>query len=180
MSFQTSCLCFVICKKRSVAQPITTIKSRNTCLSGSAKLLGSSACQQFRIHIEAREQQYSSMISFLQAIQATPLDDRALAIRNIDVFSIVAVKKKDQPLMSLADIGAHALFAAVRRDDRTYALNETRYLKELSPVFLCSQSGSIVPKGLKPIHSLRDLALQETTEADLMALSNKNAKFRVF
>ncbi|WP_170333503.1 DUF3800 domain-containing protein [Ruegeria arenilitoris] len=131
-----------------------------------------------RICIEAREQQYSSLLSLLHSIQSTPLDERALPIRNIDRFSISAVKKKDDLLMSLADIGANAMFLSVRKDERTYSLTETRYLKELSPVFLSARDGKIVPKGLKPIHSLADLGLDDETRIQISRLKNDRKDYQ--
>lgn len=133
--------------------------------------------EQIRILLEARAQQYSSLLSFLNSIQRNPLDERSLPIRNIDRFSVSKIKKQDDLLVSLADIGANAMFLAVRRDEKTYCLRETRYLKELSPVFLAAKNGRIVPKGLKPIHSMQDLGLDTETEESLLNMKNKKRLF---
>ncbi|WP_371933246.1 DUF3800 domain-containing protein [Ruegeria discodermiae] len=133
--------------------------------------------EQVRVCVEARTQQYSSLISFLHSIQTNPLDERSLPIRNVDRFSISAVKKKDDLFMSLADFGANAIFLSVRKDDRTFGINETRYLRELSPIFLSSKSGKLVPKGLKPIHSLEDLGLDKDTHAELTQLRNQRSDY---
>jgi hypothetical protein len=100
-----------------------------------------------------------------------------LPIRNIDRFSISQIKKKDDLLLSLADVGANAMFMAVRRDEKTFGLRETRYLKELSPRFLAAKNGKIVPKGLKPIHSMKDLGLDEETEKHLLSMKNRERLF---
>lgn len=105
-----------------------------------------------KILLEAREQKYSSLLSFVEALQKNPIDERSLSIRNIDRFSISAVKKKDDLCMALSDMGAHALFSAVRRDARAYGLSETRYIQELAPVFVSGKDGKIVPGGIKFIH----------------------------
>jgi hypothetical protein len=130
-----------------------------------------------RILIEARAQQYSSLLSFLNTIQRNPLDERSLPIRNIDRFSISQIKKQDDLLVSLADIGANAMFLAVRRDEKTHGLRETRYLKELSPIFFAAANGSIVPKGLKPIHYIKDLELDAETEENLLKMKNTRRLF---
>lgn len=128
----------------------------------------------FRVHIEAREQKYGSLIAFLKSIQRNPLDERSLPIRNIETLSISAVKKKDDLSLALADIGAHALFTALRRDSETFAINETRYLRELSPVFMASRTGKIIPYGIKPIHTIEDLATDPITAEELKRLRNPN------
>ena len=78
-----------------------------------------------RIVLEAREQRYSSLLSFIETIQKNPFDTRATYLRNIDRFSITAVKKENEPCIRLADMGAHALFCAIRRDKRISSIVET-------------------------------------------------------
>ncbi len=132
---------------------------------------------QVRILVEARAQQYSSLLSFIEAIQKNPLDPRATAIRNVDRFSISAIKKMDEPCMAISDMGAHALFSAVRRDHRSFGLSETRYLNELSPVFVCGKNGQIVPNGIKLIHSIEDAQLPKDTAEFFRYLKNPNREF---
>lgn len=127
---------------------------------------------ELRVQIEAREQKYSSLLAFVAKIQKNPLDRRATLLRNLDQFSISSEKKTDNLPMALSDIGANAIFCAVRRDPRAFGLSETRYLRELSPIFLSDKSGNIFGKGLKPIHSISDLALPEDTSASLASLKN--------
>ena len=47
-----------------------------------------------RFRLEAREQQYSSLMSFIDSIQRNPLDARSRSVQRIDKFGISAVKKK--------------------------------------------------------------------------------------
>lgn len=129
---------------------------------------------ELRVVLEARKQQYSSLLSFIAKIQSNPLDTRATLLRNIDRFSITAVKKKDEPCIRVADMGAHALFCTVRRDERVHSIVEPRYLRELAPVFLAGQDGRLVPRGLKPIHSIMDLAAPLETSSTLAILRNPN------
>ncbi|MEP2654519.1 MAG: hypothetical protein ABJH07_01955 [Sedimentitalea sp.] len=136
--------------------------------------------KQTRIQLEAREQQYSSLLSFIEKIQNNPLDSRATSIRNIDRFSISSVNKKDSLLMALSDIGANAIFSSVRRDTRQFGFSEVRYLRELAPIFVTGKTGRIVPKGLKPIHSIEDLGLPSETIAELYSLTNSKKDYRRF
>lgn len=134
--------------------------------------------EEIQIRLEAREQQYSSLLSLIDSIQRNPLDSRSLSIRKIDRFSISAIKKQDDMSLAISDIGANALFSAVRRDHRSHGLTEPRYLKELSSVFLCGKDGKLVPKGLKPIHSIEKLGLDDFSGAELIMLSNPTADYR--
>ncbi|MCC6207993.1 MAG: DUF3800 domain-containing protein [Gammaproteobacteria bacterium] len=130
-----------------------------------------------RILLEARAQRYSSLLSFVESIQKTPLDSRSLPIRNINRFSISAVKKAEDSCMVISDIAAHAIFSSVRRDGRFFGLSETRYLRELSAVLISDKRGRVVPKGIKPIHSVRDLGLPPSEAEFLRALSNPNTDY---
>jgi hypothetical protein len=132
---------------------------------------------ELRIRLEARAQKYSSLISFIDSIQRNPLDARAIAIRNIDRFSITAIKKADDRCMAISDFGAHALFSAVRRDSRAFGLSETRYLNELKGAFLASKTGKITGYGIKTIHSVDDLALPTNTANFLRELRNDKKEY---
>jgi hypothetical protein len=130
-----------------------------------------------RILLEARSQQYSSLLSFIENIQKNPLDPRSLAIRNIDRWSILSTKKKDEKCMALSDIGANAIFSAVRRDSRSFGLSETRYLNELRKIFLADGSGKVFPSGIKPIHSISDLQLPDEVSSFLANLRNPKREY---
>lgn len=135
------------------------------------------SAQNVSIRLEARAQQYSSLISFVDAIQKNPLDPRAIPIRNIDRFSISTIKKSDDICMAVSDFGANALFSAVRRDGKTFGLSETRYLHECRNVFLASKDGKLVGGGIKAIHSVSDLALAPDSAAFLETLSNDRKEY---
>ena len=130
-----------------------------------------------RIRLEARAQRCSSLLSFIESIQKNPLDHRSVALRNIDRFSITAVKKTDDACMPISDFGAHALFTAVRRDARAFGLSEPRYLLECRDRFLAGKDGSIVGYGIKAIHTLQDLALPADTAAFFKDLGNSQREY---
>jgi hypothetical protein len=132
-----------------------------------------------RILLEAREQTYSSLLSFVAAIQKNPLDQRATKIRNIDRFSITTVKKRDDICMGLADFGSNAIFSAVRRDTRSFGLSETRYIAELAPVLLAGKTGLVVPSGIKPIHTIESLALPDDVSQFWKTLRNPKAEYHL-
>ena len=135
--------------------------------------------EKIRILLEAREQQYSSLLSFIDTIQRNPLDTRSLSLRNIDRFSIATVKKKDDQCMALSDMGSNAIFSCVRRDNRSFGLSETRYLQELRSIFIADKNGNIFPKGIKPIHSFEDLQLPEDTKDFLKNLKNPRKEYHL-
>lgn len=113
------------------------------------------------IKLEAREQKYDSLLYFIDKIQKNPLDPRSIPIRNINRFSISAVKKHDDFCLGLADIAAHALFCSVSRDKKVLGLSETRYVRELRSIFISDKKGKVVPKGIKLIHSVKDMAIPD-------------------
>lgn len=131
-----------------------------------------------RIILEAREQQYSSLISFVEAIQKRPIDFQASFLRRIDAFSIGRAKKADDPLFCLPDLGSHAMLSALRRTEAQFSVTEPRYLKELAPCFLADKVGRIFPRGIKPIHNIGDLEADPETAQVFRTLSNRRPVFR--
>ncbi|WFE75172.1 hypothetical protein [Roseinatronobacter sp. S2] len=131
------------------------------------------------IRLEARDQQYSSLISFVKRIQTTPLDHRAASLRGLNPFSIIAVKKKDDRCFILADCASNALFSMVCRDEKRFCLPEPRYLQELAPIILSNKQGEIMPFGIKPIHKLEDLGLPEDVKLHLKALRNPQRQYHL-
>jgi len=127
-----------------------------------------------RILLEAREQQYGSLLNYLKTIQDNPLHPKAKLLKGLNPFSIRAVKKKDEPCFWVPDIGAHALFCAFRKDIKQHGLVEARYLTELSPVFAAGKSGQILDYGIKVIHSLNDMSADPMVEKTLKELRNNN------
>ncbi|WP_071798488.1 DUF3800 domain-containing protein [Natronohydrobacter thiooxidans] len=131
------------------------------------------------IKIEARDQQYSSLISFVKKIQNNPLDHRASDLRHINPFTLSAVKKTDDKCFILADCASNALFSVVLRDERRFCLPEFRYLQELSPTFFASKNGLILPAGIKPIHSVEDLGVPAEVQDFLISLRNNRPKYQM-
>ncbi|MGB7268008.1 MAG: hypothetical protein WBC90_00650, partial [Albidovulum sp.] len=95
----------------------------------------------------------------------------------IDRFSVTAIKKSDDKCMAISDLGAYALFSAVRRDQRAFGLSETRYLYEARGSFLAGKSGQICGHGIKVIHSLNDLGLPQDTGDFLRGLKNPRREY---
>ncbi|MGZ2256144.1 DUF3800 domain-containing protein [Roseobacter sp. A03A-229] len=130
-----------------------------------------------RIVFEAREQQYSSLLFYIERIQATPLNSNARLLRNIDRFSITTIKKRDEPCMWVSDIGAHALFCLLRRDEKMHCLTEGRYLRELAPRFFAKRNGLIVDAGLKLIQNLDDVTSDQETKSLIALLRNPHKEY---
>lgn len=130
-----------------------------------------------RFCLEAREQRYDLLLNFIRKIQKNPLHANSIPLRDINVFSITRVNKADDYCLALADMGAHALFSAVRRDFTTHGLSETRYLEELAPRFIAGRNRRIIPFGVRALHSIRDLGLPRRETRFLSEWSNPERRF---
>jgi hypothetical protein len=136
------------------------------------------ASDEVRILLEAREQRYGSLLSFVKAIQKKPIDPAATFLRHIDVFPISRAKKRDDPLFCLPDLGSHAMFCALRKDASMHSVTEARYLRELAPCFLSDRRGRIFPRGIKPIHSISDLGADPETLQTFRHMTTPIREFR--
>ena len=130
-----------------------------------------------RIILELRAQRYSSLFSFIEKIQQKPFDIRSIPIKNINRFSITTQKKSEDLCLALSDIGAHSMFSAVRRDERNFGHSEPRYLYELRSIFYADKRGKILPKGIKPIHSIATLSLPQESSDFLTNFRNPKLNY---
>ena len=114
---------------------------------------------------EEGHHRYGKFRKFFQICQRNPHHPRTRLLQNIDYKKITDAPKSSDLLLAIADLVAHAIFQIVNRIDRNYHLSETRYLKELHKRFYCNATDqNICPKGLKPIHSLDEIGLNEDDE----------------
>ena len=91
------------------------------------------------IVFEKANRDYGRMENYLWTVQSNPLQPMARKLRHLDVLSIDA-RNKEEPLLQVADLVAHALFKCVDKRASNLNICEPRYLKELGPqVFLAIQ-----------------------------------------
>ena len=85
-------------------------------------------------------------------------------LRNISSRCITATPKSEELLLQIPDLVAHAIYKCVDKSNASFHITETRYLNEISNLFYSNQeNGRIVGKGIKPVHRLRNLGLDEDT-----------------
>ena len=85
-------------------------------------------------------------------------------LRNISSQGITATPKGEELLLQIPDLVAHAIYKCVDKSNGSFHITEPRYLNEISNLFFASPGdGKITGKGLKPVHNLRNLGLDEET-----------------
>jgi hypothetical protein len=104
--------------------------------------------------------------NYIRQCQNRPVYNETEFLKNIDVNSIYEQPKNEQPLLQLPDLVAHSLFQCVNERRGNYGIKETAYLHDIRSRFHCSKvDGVICGYGIKPIHNLKDLNLDdEVTE----------------
>ena len=106
---------------------------------------------------------YGALKNFVRACQATPHTQQAKLLEYIDASRIYAKPKEEEDCLKIADLVAHALYKAVDKNSGNYGIPETKYLAELQHRFFGDQddSGRVLGAGLKVVHKLKDLALDQ-------------------
>ena len=96
-------------------------------------------------------------------------------LRNINADGIIDMPKGAETLLQLADLVAHALYKCV---DKTYGgllITEPRYLIEIKDKFYYNpKSLKILGAGIKPVHRIGQLKLDNDIENILMKLEHTN------
>lgn len=104
---------------------------------------------------------YDRLRTYLKKIIANPIDNRSIPLAQIDPLSITSMSKNNDPLLSFADLTAHAVYQAVNFTSTNYGLADQRYLRELSNKFYCNpETKCIGDFGLKMM-KWREMGLDE-------------------
>lgn len=121
------------------------------------------------IIFEQGHHDYAKFRSFIKKCQENPLHPATALLKTINIANISEAKKEDEPLLDIADLIAHALFKAVDKTIINFAIPETKYLLEIHKKFYSNpRTSKVINYGIKPIHSLDDLNLDD----DVFALIN--------
>ena len=111
---------------------------------------------------------YDKLRNYISICQDRPMGKTAEQLANVKFLQnlssrrITATPKEDEILLQLPDLVAHAIYKCVDKSNGCFRITEPRYLSEISDLFFAdSNNGKIVGKGLKPIHSLRALNLDD-------------------
>ncbi len=92
---------------------------------------------QLSIVFEEKKHDYQAMRNFVRTIRDKPMDVRAKYLQRIDPLSITATAKKDDILLSLADLAAFSIYQSVNITKTNFGIPEQRYLRELKSSFWC-------------------------------------------
>ncbi len=120
---------------------------------------------------EKRSVHYGSMKNFLKACWLEPHYKEAEFLQYINIPSITAVPKKEEPLFVVADFIAHSLFQCC--EDADNSVTETRYLNELRSNFYSDDNGEIFDFGIKAVNKISDLQLQQQDQSFILNLNAK-------
>lgn len=114
------------------------------------------------IFFEEANFNYSALMTLINKCQENPIKEQTKLLRRIDHFKIRTSPKGEKPSMQIADLVAHSLFKSVDKSKANFHIPETRYLNELRTRFFnCPQSAEIINFGIKPVHKLSELKLDD-------------------
>lgn len=118
------------------------------------------APENLEIIFEKANQNYRSMLNLLEKCQSNPLHKNTRLLKNIDLTKIKVKSKSEEPLLQLADLVSHALYRCVDKAENNHNITESRYLRELSPIFFGNPDTNMIEgAGLYCVHSINDLNL---------------------
>ncbi len=119
---------------------------------------------------ERRNHDYDAMRRYIGKIKETPMHTEAQYLRVFNPFAITARSKDEEPLLKYADLAAHAAYQCVNRAKSNFQIPEPRYLEELAIRFGADEKGNILGTGLKCIHSIQQLELDDDISRKLSGL----------
>lgn len=111
---------------------------------------------------------YDKLRNYIGICQDTPLGKTKEQLADVKYLQhlssrrITATPKAEETLLQLPDLVAHAIYKCVDKSNGCFRITESRYLKEIADLFFADpKTGKVIGKGLKPIHSLRNLNLDD-------------------
>lgn len=173
----------VVSKKETVGeyrQKIEGAKSGqdyyNKCASyllervGHFMTINDYSSDQLSVIFDKKNHDYQRLRNFVSAIRKAPIDDRAKYMSAIDPLGITALAKKDEILLSLADLSAFSLYQSVTQTKTNFFLPEQRYLIELKEKFWKNpEISQVANHGIKYIKGPYSMGLQ----GDALRLAKK-------
>lgn len=116
---------------------------------------------------------YKKMRNLIATCKRNPMREATKKLKKIDENRISYAVKKDEPLLQIADLTAHALYKCVDTQPKNYEIAEPRYLKELSSLFFGNPNNNLVLNaGIYCAYSNREIALPEDIDEFLKALKS--------
>lgn len=111
--------------------------------------------------LEERNHDYDKMLRYIQMIRDRPLYPQSKSLRVLNPFAISTRRKGEENCLEFADFVAHAVYQCVNKTPVNFNIPEPRYFREISPRFACDASGRIGGTGLKYIHDIEMLELDD-------------------
>lgn len=116
--------------------------------------------QDLTIIFEHSNNDISTLRNLINKCQKYPIDSRVALLNYIDTSKILTRKKKERPLLQLADLIAHSLYSCVNKSRSNLHIPEGRYLYELRKRFFHNtNTRRIEGYGIKAVHNLKSLQL---------------------
>ncbi|WP_417677479.1 DUF3800 domain-containing protein [Pseudodonghicola sp.] len=118
-----------------------------------------------RVVLEERNHNYDTMLRYLMTVRDKPIYPQSRSLKLLNPFSIVAVKKGEDDCLEFADFVSHAVYLCANKTQNNYFIPEPRYFSEISKRFAGDDRGRILGVGLKCIHDLTSLELDDDIQA---------------
>lgn len=125
------------------------------------------------VFFEGRNHDFDALRRYIGRIKENPLNARAEFLGCFNPFGFTERAKDEEDLLKFADLAAHAVYQCVNKNDRNFNIPESRYVVELQSRFGADEKGKVLNYGLKCIHSLEDLQLDEDVQATWKGLRAK-------
>lgn len=110
---------------------------------------------------EGRNHNFDALRRYIGKIKDTPHHTRAQNLRCFNPFGFVERAKNEEFLLKFADLTAYSVFRCVNKTPKNFDIPEPRYLTELQRVFGADQAGKVLGHGIKCIHSIEDMKLDD-------------------
>lgn len=123
-----------------------------------------------RVIFEKRNHDYDALRRYFGKIKNNPQDSQAQWLRVFNPFSFVALPKKDERLLKVADLVANAVYQCVNKSNANFGIPEPRYVLELAARFGADERGRVEGTGLKFIHSIEQLELDREIKDALLKM----------
>lgn len=114
-----------------------------------------------RIVVESRNHDYDALRRFLNKVKENPIYPQSKALEIVNPFSLIAKAKDEEDLLRIADFVSHSIYSCINKTPENFGNPETRYWRELSGRFATDSNGKIIGAGLKCIHSIDQLELEQ-------------------
>jgi hypothetical protein len=111
--------------------------------------------------LEERNHDYEMLRNYLGTVRSNPIYPESRSLSLLNVFGISTRAKGEEALLEFADFTAHAVYQLSNKSQSNYGIPEPRYFMEMSRRFAAGERGEILGFGMKCIHSLEQLQLDD-------------------